>query len=119
MSNQNQKIGADQSIDQEGEMQHIEAAVARMPLLGNSGIKARQAGLYELTPDAHPIIGPTPVEGFHLLTGFSGHGFMQGPICGKLMAEIILDGKASTVDISMLDYNRFAEKRLIPEYNIV
>ena len=119
MSNQNQKIGADQSIDQEWEMQHIEAAVARMPLLGNSGIKARQAGLYELTPDAHPIIGPTPVEGFHLLTGFSGHGFMQGPICGKLMAEILLDGKASTVDISMLDYNRFAEKRLIPEYNIV
>ena len=100
-------------------MRHIEAAVKRMPLLENSGIKARQAGLYELTPDAHPIIGSTPVEGFHLLTGFSGHGFMQGPICGKLMAEIFIDGEATTVDISMLDYDRFAEKRLIPEYNVV
>lgn len=119
MSNHKQHIGADQSIDQDWEMQHIDAAVARMPLLGNSGIKARQAGLYELTPDAHPIIGNTPVEGFHLLTGFSGHGFMQGPICGKLMAEILIDGKASTVDISMLDYKRFAEKRMIPEYNVV
>ena len=119
MSNHNQKIGADQSIDQAWEMRHIEAALKRMPLLANSGIKARQAGLYELTPDAHPIIGSTLVEGFYLLTGFSGHGFMQGPICGKLMAEILIDGKASTVDISMLDYKRFAEKRLIPEYNVV
>ena len=119
MSNPNEQIGEDQSINQEWEMQHIEAALKRMPLLGNSGIKARQAGLYELTPDAHPIIGSTPVEGFYLLTGFSGHGFMQGPICGKLMAEILIDGKATTVDISMLDYKRFAEKRLIPEYNVV
>ena len=119
MSNNNQKIGDDQSIDQEWEMRHIDAALKHMPLLGNSGIKARQAGLYELTPDAHPIIGSTLVEGFYLLTGFSGHGFMQGPICGKLMAEILIDGKASTVDISMMDYNRFAETRLIPEYNVV
>ena len=37
---------------------------------------------------------------------------MQGPICEKLMAEILIDGKASTIDISMLDYKRFAEKRL-------
>jgi len=54
-----------------------------------------------------------------LLTSFSGHSFMQGPICGKLMDEIMIDAKASTVDISMLDYKRFAEKRLIPEYNVV
>jgi sarcosine oxidase subunit beta len=119
MSNHDQKIGADQSIDQEWEMRHIEAALKRMPLLGKSGIKARQAGLYELTPDAHPIIGSTLVEGFYLLTGFSGHSFVQGPICGKLMAEILIDGKASTVDISMLDYKRFAEKHLILEYNVV
>ncbi|HCB32895.1 MAG TPA: FAD-binding oxidoreductase [Deltaproteobacteria bacterium] len=119
MSNPNEKIGDDQRIDSEWELKHIESAIRRMPLLGNSGIQARQAGLYEMTPDAHPIIGPTPVEGFYLLSGFSGHGFMQGPICGKLMAEILIDGEATTVDISKLDYNRFAEKRLIPEYNVV
>ena len=119
MSNKNQAIGIDQNVDSEWEMEHIEAAVKRMPLLEDSGIKLRQAGLYELTPDAHPIIGATPVGGFYLLTGFSGHGFMHGPICGKLMAEILIDGKATSVDISMLDYNRFEENRLIPEYNVV
>ena len=119
MSNPNEKIRDDQRIDSDWELKHIESAIQRMPLLGNSGIQARQAGLYEMTPDAHPIIGPTPVEGFYLLSGFSGHGFMQGPICGKLMAEILIDGEATTVDISKLDYNRFAEKRLIPEYNVV
>ena len=119
MSNHNQKIGADQSIHQEWEMRNIEAMHKHLPLLVNSGIKSRKAVLYELTPDAHPIIGSTLVEGFYLLTGFSGHGFIQGPICGKLIAEILIDGKASTVDISMLDYKRFAEKRLIPEYNVV
>ena len=44
---------------------------------------------------------------------------MQGPVCGKLMAEILIDGDASTVDISMLDYNRFSENRLITEYNVI
>ena len=89
------------------------------PLLEKLGIKARQAGLYELTPDAHPIIGETPVDGFLMLSGFSGHGFMHGPICGKLMSEIIIDGGATTVDISMLDFNRFYEDRQISEYNVV
>ena len=54
-----------------------------------------------------------------MLTGFSRHGFMQGLIYGKLMAEDLIDGKARTVDISMLDYKRLAEKRMIPEYDVV
>lgn len=119
MSNHNQEIGEDQSIDYLWEIEHIEAAARRMPVLEKLGIKARQAGLYELTPDSHPIIGSTPIEGFLLLTGFSGHGFMHGPICGKIMSEIIIDGGSISVDISDLDYNRFSEKRLIHEYNIV
>tara|TARA_B100000700_G_scaffold303733_1_gene375630 strand:- start:201 stop:1358 length:1158 start_codon:yes stop_codon:yes gene_type:complete len=119
MSNHNQEIGEDQSIDYLWEENHIEAAVERMPVLSKIGIKARQAGLYELTPDAHPIIGNTPIKGFFILSGFSGHGFMHGPICGKLMSEIIIDGKATSLDISMLDYNRFIENRLILEYNVI
>ena len=119
MSNPREIIGEDQSIDSEWELKHIEAAVKRMPMLENTCIRMRQAGLYEMTPDAHPIIGSTPVEGFYVLTGFSGHGFMQGPVCGKLMSEILIDGVASTVDISMLGYNRFSENRPIKEYNVV
>ena len=119
MSNPREIIGENQRIDNHWELKHIEAALKRMPILENIGILARQAGLYEVTPDSHPIIGSTPVNGFYLLTGFSGHGFMHGPVCGKLMAEILINGYASTVDISMLDYKRFSEKRLIKEHNVV
>ena len=72
-----------------------------------------------MTPDAHPIFGRTPIEGFYLVAGFSGHGFMHGPVAGKLMSEIILDGSAKTVDVSMLDLARFDEGREIVEYNVV
>ena len=72
-----------------------------------------------MTPDAHPIFGGTPVEGFYVCAGFSGHGFMHGPIAGKLMAEFLLDGQAHTVDVSMLNLARFDEGQLIKEYNVV
>jgi len=119
MSNPNETPGFDQNIDPEWELLHMEAAINRLPLLENVGLTSRLAGLYEVTPDAHPIFGKTPIEGYYIVSGFSGHGFMHGPIAGKLMAEIILDGQASTMDISMLDLARFKEGRLIHEYNVV
>ncbi len=119
MSNPGEEPGFDQNIDPEWELVHMEAAVKRMPLLERVGVASRLAGLYEVTPDAHPIFGKTPIEGYYVISGFSGHGFMHGPIAGKLMAEIILDGQASTLDVSMLDYKRFEENRLIKEFNVV
>jgi sarcosine oxidase subunit beta len=119
MSNQEQKPGYDQSVDEDFELVNLEAAASRMPLLDRAGRVAHWAGLYEVTPDAHPIFGCTPVDGFLVVAGFSGHGFMHGPISGKLMAELILDGKFSTVDVSTLDLARFEEGRLIKEYNVV
>jgi len=65
------------------------------------------------------FLNATPVEGFWLVAGFSGHGFMHGPIAGKLMAEFLLEGKAHSVDVSMLDFARFAEGRTIQEYHVV
>jgi sarcosine oxidase subunit beta len=119
MSNNNEPPGFDQNIDPDWELVHMEAAIARLPLLEKAGLASNLAGLYEVTPDAHPIFGKTPVEGLYLISGFSGHGFMHGPIGGKLMAEIILDGYAHTVDVSLLDLARFSENRLIHEYNVV
>lgn len=119
MSNPNEIPGFDQNIDPHWELVHMEAAIARLPLLEKAGLTSNLAGLYEMTPDAHPIFGKTPVEGYFVITGFSGHGFMHGPIAGKLLTEIILDGHASTLDVSMLDLARFAEGRLIYEYNVV
>ena len=119
MSNQHEAPGFDQNVDEEFEFVNLEAAVARMPLLERASRVSHWAGLYEVTPDAHPIFGGSPVKGFTICAGFSGHGFMHGPVAGKLMSEYILDGKFSTLDVSMLDLARFEEERLIKEYNVV
>src|SRR5215208_6942604 len=119
MSNQKEQPGFDQSIDEEFEMENFEAAMERMPLLEQASRASHWAGLYEVTPDAHPIFGGSPIKGFTICAGFSGHGFMHGPVAGKLMTEYILEGTFSTVDVSMLDLARFEEGRLIKEYNVV
>jgi sarcosine oxidase subunit beta len=119
MSNQNEKPGFDQNVDEEFEMENFEAAMERMPLLERASRASHWAGLYEVTPDAHPIFGGSHVKGFTICAGFSGHGFMHGPVAGKLMTEYILDGTFSTLDVSMLDLARFEEERLIKEYNVV
>lgn len=119
MSNQNEKPGFVQSVDEDFELVNLDAAIERMPLVEKAQRASHWAGLYEVTPDAHPIYGGTNVNGFYVCTGFSGHGFMHGPISGKLMSEYILDGKFSSVDVSMLDLKRFEEDRLIQEYNVV
>jgi sarcosine oxidase subunit beta len=119
MSNPKEEPGFDQSIDEVWELEAMEAAAKRMPMLEQAGRMAGWAGLYEVTPDAHPIYGITDVQGFYLVGGFSGHGFMHGPISGKLMTEIILEGSSRSVDVSALDLRRFEEDRLIHEYNVV
>ncbi|MGZ6345988.1 MAG: NAD(P)/FAD-dependent oxidoreductase [Anaerolineales bacterium] len=119
MSNNNEKVGFDQNVDEAFEMVNLEASIARMPCLEKVGLLSHWAGLYEVTPDAHPIYGKTSVDGFYIVAGFSGHGFMHGPISGKLMAECILDGKFQSLDVSILDLARFTEDRQIREYNVV
>ena len=120
MSNLNEPPSFNQQVDREWELVHFEAAMARMPLIENVGISSRWAGLYEVSPDAHPILGKAPeVEGFYVINGFSGHGFMHGPACGLLLAEEILNGKAQTLDISSLRLSRFREGKPILEYNVV
>jgi len=67
------------------------------------------AGIIEVTPDELPVLGPIPgIEGLVVATGFSGHGFGIGPIAGRLMTEVIVDGKAS-LDIGDFHFSRFAE----------
>ena len=119
MSNPYQEPGFDQNVDDDWEANALEAAMDRLPLLETAGRLTGWAGLYEVTPDAHPIFGPTSVDGFWVVAGFSGHGFMHGPVSGKLMAEFILEGQATTVDVSMLDLARFEEGRPIQEYHVI
>ncbi len=119
MSNPGERPGFNQEVDPDWELNHLEAATKRMPLLAKAGLLSHWAGLYENTPDAHPIFGVTPLPGFFICGGFSGHGFMHGPAAGLIMSEIILDGKASTLDVSSLELNRFESGRQIQEYNVV
>jgi glycine/D-amino acid oxidase-like deaminating enzyme len=88
-----------------GRLQH------RLPAFAaQARIDGGYASLYDVTPDWHPVLGRVPeVDGFLLCLGFSGHGFKLGPAVGELMAQEIIDGRASTIDISSLRLSRFAE----------
>jgi len=66
-----------------------------------------RAGLYEMSPDHHAILGGCAVEGLYFANGFSGHGVMHAPATGRALAEIILDGKSKTLDVSSLSLERF------------
>jgi sarcosine oxidase subunit beta len=87
----------------------VERAVRRAPVLAEAQLMRTWTGLYEMTPDQTGIVSAVPgVAGLFVIAGFSGHGFMHGPIAGQLMAELIADGRASTVDIAPLGLERFA-----------
>jgi len=119
-SNPNETPGYKLDVDPQWEMLHMEEAMYRLPVLEKAGLLSHWAGLYEVTPDAHPILGRVPtLDGFYLMAGFSGHGLMHGPVVGMLMAEEILDGRAHTVDIDPFRYDRFLGRELDPEYNVV
>ena len=93
-------------------------AADRVPLFENLAVNPKRAwaGLYEMTPDHHPILGPAPgVPGFFLANGFSGHGVMHAPATGKILSDLILHGKTDLVDASLLGLSRFAEGRMIEE----
>jgi sarcosine oxidase subunit beta len=121
-SNASEKPGFDESVDLEWEQRHLGRAVQRMPLLEQAGLAHHWAGLYEMTPDAHPLVGAlSPLTNAYILAGFSGHGFMHGPIAGKLLAELMLDGRTSTLDISPLAPDRFSASlaEAPREYNVI
>jgi sarcosine oxidase, subunit beta len=93
-------------------------AADRVPIFENLAVNPKRAwaGLYEMTPDHHPILGPVPnVPGFFLANGFSGHGVMHAPATGKILSDLILRGTTDLIDSSLLSLSRFAEGRLIEE----
>jgi len=95
----------------------IPKAKHRAPFLAGAEIvldKCR-AGLYEMTPDHHAILGGCEIEGLYFANGFSGHGVMHSPATGRALAEIILDGNASFLDVSCLGLRRFKENKLLME----
>lgn len=97
-------------------------AADRVPCFANLPVNPKRAwaGLYEMTPDHHPILGEVPaVPGFFLANGFSGHGVMHAPATGKILSDLILTGKTDLIDASLLTLSRFAEGRMIHETAIL
>jgi sarcosine oxidase subunit beta len=85
----------------------------RYPPAADAPVVRAWAGLYDMTPDAHPIIG-WAADGVYVACGFSGHGFMQAPAVGEAVAEELLDG-ASAFDLSPYRLERFAGETTFPE----
>jgi glycine/D-amino acid oxidase-like deaminating enzyme len=103
------------NVDWEHVAESVDKAVSRVPLLAEAEIHRGWAGLYEISPDNNAVFGAVPgLAGFYVASGHSGHGFMHGPITGKLMAELILSGKTS-IDISPLSIERFHTGKAILE----
>ena len=87
----------------------VERAVNRVPAMAHAFILKGYSGLYDVTPDWHPIIcGHKEVEGFFTAVGFSGHGFKLAPSVGETLAELITTGKNKEIDLSVFRADRFA-----------
>ena len=93
-------------------------AASRVPVLAEAGVNPRRAwaGLYEMTPDHHAIIGPAPnVKGLFFVNGFSGHGVMHSPASGSIAADLVLHGKSTFMDAKPLGVDRFRTGELLEE----
>jgi len=111
--------GFDDSVNWDFLPDVVERALARLPLLQRAAIRSGWGGLYEDTPDKHPIVGKIDdLEGFVSAAGFSGHGVMHAPAIGELVAELIVDGRTS-LDLTPLRLGRFADGDLIAEHNVI
>jgi sarcosine oxidase subunit beta len=109
-------ISFNERPDFDGQLWAAEQSIHRVPVLTLAQIAGGWAGLYEISPDHHAIIGSFPeLKGFICANGFSGHGFQHAAAAGLLIAELIVDGKATTMDLFPLRPQRFRERDLIHE----
>jgi sarcosine oxidase subunit beta len=117
-----EQTGYNTNYDSQFTTKILARASNRVPSWSNLEIDKQRcrAGLYEMTPDHHAIIGEAPgVRGFFLVNGFSGHGVMHSPAAGRMAAEMVLYGESRFMDASPLRLERFAENRLIHESAVI
>ncbi len=98
--------GFDEEPDRSLEADRMERLARRFPIAAGARVERSWAGLYDMTPDAHPILGRV-ADGVFAACGFSGHGFMQSPAVGEAIAEEILEG-ATSFDLAPFRLARFA-----------
>jgi glycine/D-amino acid oxidase-like deaminating enzyme len=89
----------------------IDRVGTRFPGFPNPAITTSYAGCYDVTPDWNPVISRTDVDGLVVAAGFSGHGFKIAPAVGRLVADLVVDGRSADPRIPESDFrlSRFAE----------
>jgi sarcosine oxidase subunit beta len=105
--------GFEETVDDSVFADRLERLAHRYPPAAGTRIVRAWAGLYDMTPDAHPIIG-TIGDGLYAACGFSGHGFMQSPAVGRAVAEELLCGESS-LDLTPYRLERFSREAVFPE----
>ena len=97
----------------------VQVALTRLPVLADGVVSHAWAGLYAMSPDGNPIIGPArALDGFYMLNGFSGHGFQHSPAAGRLIADLIV-GREPDIDLSPFALERFGAGAVASEVNVV
>ncbi|MDX6407047.1 MAG: hypothetical protein QOE13_118 [Gaiellaceae bacterium] len=113
MADAEPRWGFEETVDAAVFGDRLERLAHRYPRAGGASIARAWAGLYDMTPDAHPIIGPVG-DGLYAACGFSGHGFMQSPAVGRAVAEELLRGESS-LDLTPYRLERFSAETAFPE----
>ncbi len=108
---------SDTVVDESLFADRLERLGVRYPPAAEATIDDAWAGLYDMTPDAHPIVGRI-ADGVYAACGFSGHGFMQSPAVGRAVAELILRGESS-IDLSPYALERFEAGAVFPEHLVL
>ena len=119
MGDPDEKPGFDITVRWDFLPKVIEVAIQRLPALADAAVSHAWAGLYEMTPDHNPIIGPSSdVAGFYTIAGFSGHGFQHAPAAGRILADLIT-GRDPKFDLSPFTLDRFSGRIIAGEANVV
>jgi glycine/D-amino acid oxidase-like deaminating enzyme len=96
-------------------MRNAELIANRFPVMEHGLSMGGYSGVYDVTPDHEPVLGPIPeYEGLHADFGWSGHGFKHSPAIGDIMAESVLEGRAAGWDLMPFRWSRFREGDLFP-----
>lgn len=91
----------------------MERAAHRFPVMERGSVARGYAGCFDVTPDWHPVLDESPVGGFYLAVGFSGHGFKLSPAVGEMVARLVTEGKQPGDDLHAFRLSRFAEGKPI------
>ncbi len=103
----NEGVGFEETADA------MERAVHRFPVMEQGAVAKGYAGCFDVTPDWHPILDHSPVQGFYVAVGFSGHGFKLSPAVGDMVAKLVVEGKTPGDDAHAFRLSRFGEGKPI------